>query len=319
VASEDQAQAVEAFREVVEQEDQRVAVVERQVDEIVTAAEGMQVRNAAEAQAATEFLASIARGKRSAEDDRLFLTRPLREHVARINQRFKDKMAPVDRADGIVREKLLAFNREQERLREEEERRIRQDRERREREAEEARRQQEAEARARAEEAARDAERKEAEARKARQERATALDQEMAELSDEALTAASNSDDPERREAAEREGSRRISEREAREARERADQAMRDEQQVRDAPLPDVPETQVVPTGPTRSASGSASTRKTWRAIVTDPAKVPDRFKVVDEPALRRHMHDTIKETGAPPVVPGVKFEQETGLAVRAR
>lgn len=60
------------------------------------------------------------------------------------------------------------------------------------------------------------------------------------------------------------------------------------------------------------------ATTKRWDFTVTDPSLVPERFKVVDEVALRKYMREVLKETDAPPEVPGVEFAQVSGMAVRS-
>lgn len=60
--------------------------------------------------------------------------------------------------------------------------------------------------------------------------------------------------------------------------------------------------------------------RKTWQAVVINPALVPAEYLVVDMVKVRAEMHAQLKmHPGEVPVVPGVKFEQVEGLSVSTR
>lgn len=74
---------------------------------------------------ATDALGFIARLKKSIEEKRTFFVKPLNEQVSRINQLFKGYAAPLERADGVIRGKVLGYRQEQERIRREEEDRLR--------------------------------------------------------------------------------------------------------------------------------------------------------------------------------------------------
>lgn len=98
------------------------------------------------------------------------------------------------------------------------------------------------------------------------------------------------------------------------EAREAAAAAATAESAIASLPEVELPK-QVVPTA---SRPNGIATTKRWDFKVTDASQVPERFKVVDEVALRKHMREVLKETEAPPEVPGVEFFQVSGLAVRS-
>jgi hypothetical protein len=55
-----------------------------------------------------------------------------------------------------------------------------------------------------------------------------------------------------------------------------------------------------------------------WMFEVTDQAKVPESFKVVDETAVRKHMREDVK-AGRLPSLCGIRFFQEESLSVRGR
>lgn len=74
---------------------------------------------------ATDTLGVIAKIKKQLEEKRTFFVKPLNDQVKRINEMFKAWSAPLDRADQIIRGKVLAYRQEQERRRREEEERLR--------------------------------------------------------------------------------------------------------------------------------------------------------------------------------------------------
>ncbi len=97
------------------------------------------------------------------------------------------------------------------------------------------------------------------------------------------------------------------------EAREKAQEAATAADAI--AALPEVELPTAVVQAPAKPEG--ISTPKRWEFTIVDPSEVPDEFKVVDEVALRKHMRDVVKDTGKPPEVTGVEFEQVAGLAVR--
>ncbi len=74
---------------------------------------------------ATNMLGRVATLKKELEERRKFFVGPLNEQVKRINDLFRSLAAPLDRVDQILRDKVLAYRREQERRRREEEERLR--------------------------------------------------------------------------------------------------------------------------------------------------------------------------------------------------
>lgn len=68
---------------------------------------------------ATDDLSIIAKVKKGMEEQRKEYLKPFQDHVKGTNDAFKSLMEPVDQADKITREKILAFRSEQERKRKE--------------------------------------------------------------------------------------------------------------------------------------------------------------------------------------------------------
>jgi hypothetical protein len=86
---------------------------------------------------------------------------------------------------------------------------------------------------------------------------------------------------------------------------------------IANLPAPSLPARQAAPVA---TPSGAA---KRWDFEVTDIRQVPDflpdgtPLKALISGAMRTYMHDVIRETGEPPVMPGMKFEQKTTWASR--
>lgn len=332
VSQVDRQQAIEAFAKVATPEQsERVEQVGAQVTAVVAQAQQVQVRNQAEAEAATEFLSTIAAARKRAEEARKFLVGPLNSHVKAINERVKAEVAPLEEADAIIREKVLAHRREADRLRQEEQARLDREAAERARQAEEARRAEEARARADREAAAREAAREEARARQAERERREQMEREASEvelrisgMSDDALRelvhtgpeAPATTEIRLESDAASRELDRRRQAREAQEraaaARQREEEARAAEQAARDRPLPEVPRAIAAPAAPLRSASGRAAERKVWRGTVVDESAVPREYLVVNQSAINAAVRKGARQ------IPGVLIGQVDELAVRA-
>jgi len=67
----------------------------------------------------TEDLSMIANLKKALEERRKEYTAPLNSHLREINDTFKNMVQPIDSANDILRTKILAFNKEQQRLKDE--------------------------------------------------------------------------------------------------------------------------------------------------------------------------------------------------------
>ncbi|HHW15742.1 MAG TPA: hypothetical protein GXX28_12560 [Firmicutes bacterium] len=74
---------------------------------------------------ATNILGRVSTLRKGLEERRKFFVAPLNDQVKRINDLFRALAAPLDRVDQILRDKVLAYRREQERRRREEEERLR--------------------------------------------------------------------------------------------------------------------------------------------------------------------------------------------------
>jgi hypothetical protein len=237
--------------------DARTAEIERQVAEAKSQAEAIEVRTPAEADNAAALLQQIAARRKAAERERTELKAPILEAGRRIDQKFKEAMAPYDVADKIVREKVGTYNAEQERIRAEEEARLEAERQDRERKAREAREAQEAVECAKREQAQR-------EAREAEKLAAEANDAEEAEAA-EAL---------------------------AEEARIAAEEAATAEAAI--ASLPEVQLPKATVAAPAKPAG--VSTRKVWKHRIVDPSAVPREYLMIDEKGIRSAVREGVRE-----------------------
>ncbi len=80
-------------------------------------AESRQIKTADDMKLATDDAALISKLKKALEEQRKKYVNPIRENLDAVNATFKEFTAPLDGADRINREKMGAFNKEQERIR----------------------------------------------------------------------------------------------------------------------------------------------------------------------------------------------------------
>lgn len=112
-------------REVIDQEDTQVVQLKQDAAAIEVAAREIEVVDETGLSRASDILGWIAKTKKAMEERRKFLVGPLQDQVKRINDWFKSLAAPLDTADALLRQKVLAYRQEQERKRRKEEERLR--------------------------------------------------------------------------------------------------------------------------------------------------------------------------------------------------
>ncbi len=91
---------------------------------VVAAAHDLTVENADQAERAGGILRDLQTVRKRAESERKDLTAPYRAHERQINDQYREPSAMLDKADGIIRGKVLAYQREQERIRAEQQREL---------------------------------------------------------------------------------------------------------------------------------------------------------------------------------------------------
>ncbi|KKM14456.1 hypothetical protein LCGC14_1705850, partial [marine sediment metagenome] len=84
-------------------------------------AEDLVILTAEDLAPVTNDLSVIAKVKKGMKDKRESYVKPLKDRAADFIEAFKILMAPVEKADSILREKMLTYNKEQERIRQEQE------------------------------------------------------------------------------------------------------------------------------------------------------------------------------------------------------
>jgi hypothetical protein len=312
-----------------------LSTAQQRANALMTTVAALDISDEYTAGQANEMLGSVARALRQTEAERVELTGPLVETKRKLDARFKATSGPLEQAQRALKDKLLAWQAEQERAAQQAaekaaaEARQRQaaEDERRRAAEDQARREREAAARAAA---AAEAEQKAAERRRREQldAKRSELAAEVAALDDDGLNALADSTDalPEPGSddeiryglAIDEQKSRRA----AREASERAAYARQVEQEAREreqaardaAPLPVPAPPPPAPAGPIRTEGATTSRRMVWKAEILAVRDVPVEFLQVDMAAVLRR----IRETGGQSV-PGIRSWQEPDLSVRAR
>ena len=95
-------------------ETKELALIRREVGGLMETAREIVVINDGSARSANDLLVFIAEAKKKLEAQRVFLVKPLNDHVKNINTAFKEWTKPLETADSMVRRKVLTFQREQE-------------------------------------------------------------------------------------------------------------------------------------------------------------------------------------------------------------
>lgn len=98
-------------------ETKAIAVIRREAGSLVDTAHSLVISDEGSAITANDLLTFVATAKKKLEAQRVFLVKPLNDHVKNINAEFKEWVKPLDKADKVVRGKMLDFQREQEALR----------------------------------------------------------------------------------------------------------------------------------------------------------------------------------------------------------
>ena len=98
-------------------ETKEVALIRREVGGLVDTARELVIIDEEGAENANELLVFVANAKKKLEEQRVFLTKPLNDHVKDINAKFKEWVEPLDTANTLVRRNMLGFQKMQEALR----------------------------------------------------------------------------------------------------------------------------------------------------------------------------------------------------------
>jgi len=101
------------------QGDEAIIGLQREIGSIYSHATGFVVANPQDVKRAVEDLSLIANLRKALEGKRKEYTEPLNTHLKEINATFKTFSDPLDAANKILRDKVGAYNQEQQRLKDE--------------------------------------------------------------------------------------------------------------------------------------------------------------------------------------------------------
>jgi hypothetical protein len=116
------------YRKVNEMDTKEVVKIpqelETNVANITSVVKIFDVKSKEDVEKASELLSKIKKAIKYAEDTRLSFTRPLNESLEAINSKFKEATRPLLESESIVKNKILAWRKEEnEKIQKEEERR----------------------------------------------------------------------------------------------------------------------------------------------------------------------------------------------------
>ena len=114
-------EATTALAKVNPQNDTEVMAFYSQALELQKYAELRIITTAADLRPATDDLSIISKVKKGMKERREEYLLPFQEHIKETNEAYKTLMLPIEQADKITRDKILAFQAEQERIRREQE------------------------------------------------------------------------------------------------------------------------------------------------------------------------------------------------------
>ena len=97
-------------------QDLSVVALYNEAQKLLEYANNRVITNADDTKAATNDLSLIAKLKKAMEAKRKDYLLPFQEHVKEVNDTYKTLMAPVEQADMVTRQKVMAFQREQARI-----------------------------------------------------------------------------------------------------------------------------------------------------------------------------------------------------------
>jgi hypothetical protein len=298
----------------------------RDAEPIIAKARALVVSTPEQYVVAADVLQELRGVFRRLEAQRKGITDPMRASIDRVMALFKPKTDAAEEAGNIVRQKLAAYDAEQQRIAEEERRRV-------EAEARRVREAAEAEAR-RVREAAElvarqqreQAEREERERQEQERRRREAAEAE-ARARREAEEAQRRGDEEAARAARQREEA-------ATSERRQAEQAERDAQSERERlaaaatrvetraetkaePLQEVATTTVAPVITAPAKVAGITRRMVWKYEIVDPAKVARTFLILDEPKIGKTVRAMGKD--AEGTIGGIRVWQEADVAARAK
>ena len=101
---------------VIPTQDQSVVALYNEAQKLQEYANSRVIVSADDTKAATNDLSLIAKLKKAMEAKRKDYLQPFQEHVKEVNEAYKTLMVPVEQADFVTRQKVMAYQREQARI-----------------------------------------------------------------------------------------------------------------------------------------------------------------------------------------------------------
>ena len=101
---------------VIPTQDQSVVALYNEAQKLLEYANSRVIVSADDTKAATNDLSLIAKLKKAMEAKRKDYLQPFQEHVKEVNEAYKTLMVPVEQADFVTRQKVMAYQREQARI-----------------------------------------------------------------------------------------------------------------------------------------------------------------------------------------------------------
>lgn len=94
--------------------DEQIVIPEEVVlaGDLAREAAALEIKTKEDVERAAEWAGQLNAANRRAEEARIFLVRPLNEHVSRINAEFKPRTTAIGDALAILKRKIAAFHRE---------------------------------------------------------------------------------------------------------------------------------------------------------------------------------------------------------------
>ena len=121
MVTENEVQGETALIKVKPELDLQVMAFYTEALELKKYAEARVIKTLEDMKPANDDLNIIRKLKKNMEARRKEYLAPFQDHVKEVNEAYKNLMEPVDIADKITADKMLGFNREQERIRKEQE------------------------------------------------------------------------------------------------------------------------------------------------------------------------------------------------------
>ena len=114
----------QSIAELTTSESEKIARARTSAADVVARVHAIEIADEKTAGEVASFLRDLATVAKRADEERLALTKPHRDHATKINNAYRDPARMLDEAIAEVKAKLLAWRQEQDRIRREEQARL---------------------------------------------------------------------------------------------------------------------------------------------------------------------------------------------------